>query len=225
MYTDEPQVGVLKVKGEKEVKGGDFKLPSQVEIVNKDQHIATITDKKTELEIEIFIEKGIGYEPVERRKKEKLPIGAIAIDAIYMPIKKVSFKTENMRVGERTDFDRLFLEIETDGTKTPEQALKETIEILIKMFSFIGDSLTTEKEERQRQKTEEKEPKQETRIKIEDLGLSSSTTKILLDNKIKTVAGLLRKKEEDLLALKGIGEKGLEEIKKTLKKLNLELKK
>ena len=117
LFSDEPQTAILKAKGEKEVKAADFKLPSQVEIVNKDAHIATLTDKKADLEIEARIEKGIGYEPVERRKKEKLPIGFIAIDAIFSPIKRVSYSVENMRVGERTDFDRLKIEIETDGSK------------------------------------------------------------------------------------------------------------
>lgn len=141
IYTDEPQKAVLKIKGEKEVKGSDFKLPSQVELINKNCHIATITDKKTEFEMEIQIEKGIGYEPVERRKKkEKLEIGVIPIDAIFTPIKRVNYKVENMRVGERTDFDRLNLEIETDGTISPENAFSNASDILVKHFSILAEA-------------------------------------------------------------------------------------
>ncbi|MCD6147840.1 DNA-directed RNA polymerase subunit alpha [bacterium] len=135
MSSREPQKGTLKVKGAREVKGSDFQLPSQVELVNKTAKICTITDKKKELEMEIQIERGVGYEPVEMRKKEKLEIGVIPIDAIFTPIRNVSFRVENMRVGKRTDFDRLFLDIETDGTITPQEAFSQASEILVKHFS------------------------------------------------------------------------------------------
>ncbi len=141
IYVDEPQKATLKIKGEKEVKGSDFKFPSQVELVNKSCHIATLTNKKSELEIEIQIEKGIGYEPVERRKKQgKLEIGVIPIDAIFTPTRRISFKVENMRVGERTDFDRLYLEVETDGTINPEDAFLQASEILVKHFSLFTET-------------------------------------------------------------------------------------
>ncbi len=125
VFSDEPQMGKLHIKGEKEAKGSDFELPSQVELVNKDCHIATLTAKSSDLEIEITIEKGVGYSAREDRKKEKLEIGVIPLDAIFTPLKKVSFKVENMRVGERTDFDKLSLEIETDGTILPETAFSQ----------------------------------------------------------------------------------------------------
>ena len=140
IYSEEPQKAHLKVKGEKEVKGSNFELPSMVELVNKDAHLATLTAKSAELDMEIQIEKGIGYSPREARKKEKLGIGAIPLDAIFTPVKRVSYKIENMRVGERTDFDRLFLEIETDGTATPEAAFSEASEILVKHFSLFGET-------------------------------------------------------------------------------------
>ncbi len=141
IYTDEPQKAFLKIKGEKEVKGSDFDYPSQVELINKSCHIATLTDKKAELEMEIQIEKGIGYEPIERRKKqEKLEIGVIPVDAIFTPVRRVSYKVENMRVGERTDFDRLYLEVETDGTVTPKEAFYRASEILVKHFSLLRES-------------------------------------------------------------------------------------
>ena len=137
IYTEDIVSASLSVKGEKDIKGSDFKFPSQVEIINKNALVATLTDKKAKLEMEIFIKKGIGYEPVERRQKEKLEIGVIALDAIFSPIKKVSYKVENMRVGERTDFDRLTLEIETDGAITPMNALARASEILIEHFSLF----------------------------------------------------------------------------------------
>jgi len=127
----------LSAKGEKEVKGSDFKLSAQIKLVNPETHIATITDKKTELEVELLIEKGIGYVPKEQRKVQKSEIGSIALDAIFTPIKNVNFQVENMRVGDRTDFDRLSLEIETDGTITPEDAFFEACDILIKHFNII----------------------------------------------------------------------------------------
>lgn len=141
LFTDEPQKATLKIKGEKEIKGADFNLSSQVELVNKNCHIATLTTKSAVLEMEILIEKGIGYSSKESRKeKEKLEIGAIILDAIFTPIKRVSYKIENMRVGKRTDFDRLFLEIETDGTISPEEAFRQASETLVKHFSLFTET-------------------------------------------------------------------------------------
>lgn len=137
IFEGDTQKAQLKVKGEKEVKGSDFKLPSQVKLSNPDCHIATLTNSKTEIEIEIQIEKGIGYQPKDQRKKKKSEIGTILLDAIFTPIKNVSFQIENMRVGDRTDYDKLSLEIETDGTITPEEAFLETCQILIKHFSLF----------------------------------------------------------------------------------------
>lgn len=145
IYTEEPQKARLIVKGEKTVKASDFELPAQVELVNKDAHIATLTQKSSELDMEIQIEKGIGYLPREARKKttiptqEKLEIGVIPLDAVFTPVRRVSYKVENMRVGERTDFDRLFLEIKTDGTITPEAAFFQASEILVKHFSLFTE--------------------------------------------------------------------------------------
>lgn len=220
IYTSEPQKATLKVKGEKEVKGSDFKLPSQVELVNKDFHITTLTNKKAELEMEVKIEKGVGYLPVERRKKEKSEIGTILVDAVFTPVRKVAFKVENMRVGERTDFDRLILEVETDGTITPEEAFFKATEILTRHFTLLGEPF---KPKEIKIKTEEKKPLEIPEISVQDLKLSTRTINALLENNIKTVAGILRKKEEGLLALKGLGKKGVKEIKKALKKLDLEL--
>lgn len=224
-FSDEPQKAFLKIKGEKKVKGSDFEFPSQVELINKDCHIATLTDKKSELEIEIQIEKGLGYKPVEARKdRGKAEIGAIPVDAIFTPIRRVSFKVENMRVGERTDFDRLFLDIETDGTIDPEEAFSSAAGILLDHFLLLkGEQKAKEEKPVEKEKPASAE-EELSKIKIEDLKLSTRTINALTDNGIKTTGGILRKNRENLLELEGMGDKGVEEIKKALKKLGLELK-
>jgi len=169
LFADEPQKATLKVKGEKEVKGGDFELPPQVELVNPDAHLATLTTKSAELEIEILIEKGLGYESRESRKKpsdylqKKLEIGVIPLDSIFTPMRRVAFRVENMRVGERTDFDRLFLEIETDGTITPEDAFSQATEILLNHFNLLSQSF---KREEKVVSTEKKIKKERKEVKI-----------------------------------------------------------
>jgi len=143
---EEPVTLTLKVKGEKEVKASDIKLTSDVEIVNKDAHIATLTDKRAELEMEIDVDFGLGYITVEQRKKDKLPVGYIAIDAVFSPLKRANYEVENMRVGDRTDFNRLKIDIETDGSVTPEEAFQEASKILVGHFNiFIGNNEAKEK--------------------------------------------------------------------------------
>lgn len=140
-------------------------MPSQLELANKDEHIATLTDKKSELEIEIEVEKGVGYLPREKRKRGKLAIGEILIDAIYSPVKRVGYQVENMRVGERTDFDKLILDIETDGTISPSSALSQAAKILVDHFSLVAQDLEEEKqsitpaEEKKPRKAQKKEKK------------------------------------------------------------------
>jgi DNA-directed RNA polymerase subunit alpha len=152
IFSPEPQKAILKAKGEKEVKGADFELPAQLELVNKDAHLCTLTDKKSQIEMEIQVERGIGYETAEQRKKGKSEIGTLLLDAVFSPIKRVSFRTENMRVGKRTDFDRLFLEIETDGTISPEEALTQASEILIKHFSLFAETLSPKEKPKSKKK-------------------------------------------------------------------------
>jgi DNA-directed RNA polymerase subunit alpha len=216
----------LKSKGEGEVKGSDFECPSQVKLVNPDLHVATITDKKTELEIELTVEKGIGYIPKDQVKKGKAEIGAMATDAIFTPIRNVNFQVENMRVGDRTDFDKLSLEIETDGTITPEEAFFEACDILIKHFNIIFEGKAG-KEPSFAKASEGKEKEEETdvtKILVEDMKLTGRTLNALVNNGIKTVGGIVRKSEKSLSELDGMGDKALSEIKRKIKKLGLELK-
>ncbi len=155
LHTDEPQVLVLEAKGDNNVTAGDIKVNSQIEVINPDMHIATLNSKKAELKMEITVEKGLGYVPVEARKAEKLPIGVIAIDAIFTPVNKVNFIIENMRVGERTDYNLLRFVIETDGSITPGAALHKSSNILKDHFGRIS-SLEVVAEEETKPETEEK---------------------------------------------------------------------
>lgn len=154
IYTNEPQVLTLKVKGEKKVKASDIKPNSQVDIITPDVEIATLTSKNAELDMELTVEKGLGYVPIEARKVEKLPIGVVALDAVFSPIVKVNFLVENMRVGERTDFNRLRLMIETDGSISPSASLRKASNILQDHFAKV--SQIEVKEVTPKEKAEEK---------------------------------------------------------------------
>jgi DNA-directed RNA polymerase subunit alpha len=162
MFKDEPVTLTLNVKGEKEITAADIKATADVEVVNPSQHIASITDKKTEFDAEITVEKGTGYVPVEQRQKEKLSIGKIAIDGIFTPIKGVNFTVENIRVGQRTDYNKVLLEVETDGSMSPEIALKNACQILIDHFNIINgvevpkDQPKVEKAEKKAKKNSKK---------------------------------------------------------------------
>lgn len=139
-YADEPQVLTLSVKGEKKVTAADIKGNADVQVQNPDVHIATLTSKNAEIEMELTVEKGLGYVPREEiQKNEKLPVGTIALDAAFSPVVRVNYVTENMRVGERTDYDKIRLEIETDGTLSPSRALHKAGNILLDHFKRISD--------------------------------------------------------------------------------------
>lgn len=219
MYDGSEHKVSLKIKGAREVTGGDLELPPQLELANPELHIATITEKNAELDIEIKIEKGVGYEPKERRHAKKSEIGSIAMDAIFTPIKNVNFQVENMRVGERTDFDKLAVQVETDGTITPQEAFRNACEIILSHFNIAleGVKLGEEKEGK-------KEAEDVMKTPIEELKLSTRTINALTENSIKTVGGLVKKSEKALSEMEGVGESAMDEIKKVLKKLGLELK-
>lgn len=138
MHTNEPQVLSLKAKGERKVTAADMKANAEVEVVNADAPIATLTAKGAELEMELTVERGLGYLPVDARKMEKLQIGTVAIDAMFSPVTRVTYAVENMRVGERTDYNRLRLAIQTDGTITPSSALHKAANILRDHFDKVS---------------------------------------------------------------------------------------
>lgn len=139
LHTDGPVKLTLEVKGDKEVTAADIKANADVEVINSDQHIATLTDKKMDFVMELDIEKGVGYVPVEQRQKEKLAIGVIAIDAVFSPVRLVNFKIEDVRVGQRIDYNKVTMEVETDGSIEPEVAMRSASEILINHFNVVHE--------------------------------------------------------------------------------------
>ncbi|MDD5547527.1 MAG: DNA-directed RNA polymerase subunit alpha [Candidatus Pacebacteria bacterium] len=138
IHSKEAQTLTLKVKGEREVTAADIETNAEIEVITPDVHIATLTTKGAELDMEFKVETGLGYVPVEERKSEKLSIGTVALDAFFSPVIKVNFSVENMRVGDRTDYNRLKLEIKTDGSITPSHALHKSSHILYDHFEKIS---------------------------------------------------------------------------------------
>ncbi|MFA6407149.1 MAG: DNA-directed RNA polymerase subunit alpha [Candidatus Paceibacterota bacterium] len=137
-FADEPQVLTLHVKGEKEVTAADIDESTFVQVINKDLHLATLTKKTADLDLEITVEKGLGYIPSEARKLERLPVGTIVLDALFSPVVRVAFSIENMRVGDRTDYNRLILEVETDGSITPSEAFHKSVNIIKDHFEKLS---------------------------------------------------------------------------------------
>ncbi|MEX0931344.1 MAG: DNA-directed RNA polymerase subunit alpha [Candidatus Paceibacterota bacterium] len=232
MLTDEPQQLTINAKGIKTITAKDITTPGQVEILNGDQHVAELTTKNAELSIEMTLERGVGYVPKEIMKEDRVDIGIIALDAIFTPIRRVNYEVENMRVGDRTDFNRLRISIETDGIVAPRVALEQSVEIMINQLKSIvgfkeeseaGDAVALAAELKQNDDASEEESSS-AKKKIEDLDLSNRIETALTGANIKTLAGLIRKSEEDILELDGMGQKGLDEIKEALKDLGLELK-
>ncbi|NQU77422.1 DNA-directed RNA polymerase subunit alpha [Candidatus Falkowbacteria bacterium] len=161
LHSEEPVELLLKAKGCKPATGADIVKNSDVEIINPDVVICNLTDKNTELEMKIWVEQGLGYIPVEDRKGEKPEIGVIQLDAVYTPIQKVGINKENVRVGERTDYDKLSLDIETDGTISVKDAVKEAGKILMEQFNFVIDTVSGAKEEVEKEKEDTGEVKEE----------------------------------------------------------------
>lgn len=230
LHGDEPMTITLKKSGVGMVTAGDLITPSQVEILSPEQHIAEVTSKSTNFEMEILVEKGLGYVPREIHQKNKVEIGTIALDAVFTPIRRANYEVENMRVGDRTDYNRLRVFIETDGTFSPRVALEKAIEIMVhQLKSIIGfqeEYISQSAPAVAVEKVEEvsAEPSADAlKTRIEALDLSSRTHQALEEANIRTVGGLVRKKKDDILALDGIGPKGLEEIVSLLEKMGLSL--
>ncbi len=230
LHSDEPVTITLKKNGVGIVTAGDITVPSQVEILNPEQPICEITNKSTKLEMEMRIEKGLGYIPREVHMKDKMDIGAIAMDAVFTPIRRANYEVENMRVGDRTDYNRLRITLETDGTYSAREALEKAIEIMIhQLKAVIGfqeehTHTTPASAPVAAAEVKKEEPDQEVlKTRIETLDLTSRTLQALEAASIRTVGGLVRKKKDDILALDGIGPKGLEEIVEMLAGYSLHL--
>jgi DNA-directed RNA polymerase subunit alpha len=230
----------LKEKGLKKITAGDIQCPSDVEVINKDALVATITDKKGEVEMEIEVQNGLGYVPVEQQVRETKEIGLIAIDAVFTPVRRVNYSVENTRVGKRTDFDKITLEIETDGSIDPKEAYEKAVKLIVEQFENIKDFEIEQKEEIQPEvgtavedkkkadeATEEKREfaKEESlNTGIEALSLSTRTMNVLEKGKLKTVSDLIALSEEQMMDLEGMGGKGIKEIKKAIGNFGLTLK-
>ncbi len=226
LHSDEPVTMTLKASKAGVITAADITAPSQIEVLNPDQRIAEITGKGVSLEIEMTVNHGLGYVPREVHQKEKMDIGAIALDAVFTPIRRANYEVENMRVGDRTDYNRLRLFIETDGTLTPHEVMEKSIEIMIHQLKAITGFKDTEPEVvAEAEETEAAaEPDQDAlKTRIENLDLSARTQSALEEASIRTVGGLVKKKKDDILALDGIGPKGLDEIVELLDKMNLSL--
>jgi len=237
MTSDGPQTLTVHKKGVGALKSGDLSNSNgEVEVIDPDQVIATLTDKNSEIKMEVTVKRGLGFVAKDQLKQEKVDIGTIALDAVFTPIRRVSYEVENMRIGDRTDFNKLKISIETDSTISPHDALQDSIKTMIdQLKAIVGfkedelsnlDEIEAEKEmagtDDKEQATEEEDDILKTRV--ESLDLSTRTQKALSLNNIRTVGGLVRKKAKDLLELDGLGQKGLEEIESVLDKFGLELK-
>lgn len=231
MHQEEPLKITLKKTGAGLVTAKDIDAPSQIEILSPEQPIAEITAKGTTLEIEMTIERGLGYVPRDVHQKEKVDIGTIALDAVFTPVRRVNYEVENMRVGDRTDYNRLRVFLETDGTLTPREALERSIEIMIhQLKAVIGfqETFTEEASEVDAvyaaSSLEKPVDNDILKTRIETLDLSMRTQNALEEANIRTVGGLVRKRKNDILELDGIGPKGLDEIEFILKGFNLTFK-
>ncbi len=230
---DEPVVLTLKAKGAKEISAKDIDAPGQVEILNPELHIASLTEKSSELDMEITVEKGLGYVPKEIIQKERVDIGAITLDAAFTPIRRANYEVENMRVGDRTDFNRLRMTIETDGTISPREALEKSIALMINQLKAIVGFTEDEPEAVVAsigEKTESPEGSLKDidadllKTRIDSLGFSARTAKALANGNVRTLGGLARKKESDIMDIDGLGAKGIQEIKKLLAQHGITLK-
>ncbi len=157
-FADEPQALTLKIKGEKTITAGDIQSTPLVEVVNKDLHIATLAKKNADLDMELVVEKGLGYITAESRKLERLPVGTVVLDAIFSPIVRVEFAVEDMRVGERTNYNRVKLEVETDGSISPSEALHKASNILRDHFEKVS-SVPVMRVKEEKEETSKKKPR------------------------------------------------------------------
>lgn len=217
VYSDEPQFLMLTASGQGEITAASIKTTSDVEIVNPEQIIATLDNAKTKIGMEIKVEKGRGYVPVESREAEKLEVGMIAVDALYSPVQRVRYNVENTRVGQMTDLDRLVMEIETDGTISPQDAIRQAAELLVEHFHVIAGNPVGAVAAVAA--AEERTETGASKISIEEINLTPRTTNALINNEIKSVKDLLKLSDQELRELKGFGSKAYEEVKDKIAEL------
>jgi len=214
-FTEDPITLTLDVKGPADVRAANIQATSDVEIVNPDLYICKLA-AKGHLRMELNVERGKGYVPAERNKREGQPIGVIPIDSIFSPVEKANFVVEKTRVGQSTDYDRLIIEVWTDGTMSPEEAVSHSAELFtqhLNLFVRFRDSIEKHEQELRGEKTGQNRLMD---TPIEELDLSVRAFNCLKANEIQTVGQLLQKREEELLALRNFGRKSLDEIKEKL---------
>lgn len=211
-FTDQPVIVTISKKGTGKITGKDIETSSDVEVMNKDQHIATLADAKSKLEMEITVEPGTGYSPMEERQTSK--IGVIVLDALFSPIVSANYEIEPARFGGRTDLDKIIFTIETDGSISPKESLVEASEILKNYYATFGEwKIETEEPEEIK-----KDAKVADDFSVEELPLQTRTINALRKSKILTLHQLAKKTNEELEDIKNIGEKSLQEIKDLLAK-------
>lgn len=211
----------LSFKGKRKIYGKDFK-GGNISVVNGDQYIAEIVDSDVTLEIDLLVEKGVGYSPAE--EKEKKEFGVIAVDSVFSPVLHVNYQVEGMRVGRKTNLDKLILTIKTDGTITPKEALRQSTLLLGEFFNFILSGNDKKKEVTEAQIKEEKKEEANKKlyeIIIDELDLPTRVVNALLREKIETVGDLIKRGKEGIVNLKGLGKKSIDLIEKELTKLGI----
>ncbi len=221
VFSDEPQVLELTKKGKGVVKAGDIKTNASVEVVNPDAPIARIDNDKATLKMQLRIEKGRGYHPVEDRHGEELEVGMIAIDALFSPVQRVRYNVTPTRVGQVTGLDKLTLEVTTDVAITPTEALQQAAAILVEQLSVIAGDARTSSNAPSASVTAADEEPDELNFSVEDLNLSPRTTNALINNSIMTVRELIQLSDSELKRLKGFGAKAYQEVADKLKELEL----
>src|SRR6478609_4470452 len=223
LHTDKPKTIRLKKKGPGEAKGSDIIHDADISILTPNLHIATL-DKDATLDVEMTVKHGRGYVPAERNKEEGLPIGVIAIDSIFSPIKRVNFHVENARVGRMTDYDKLTLEIWTDGTISPRDALSTGAGILREHLDiFINPEERSEGKSEAGYEESQREVNKNLSRSVNELELSVRAANCLKNANIKTIADLVQKSEGEMLRTKNFGKKSLNEIKEILSEMGLSL--
>ena len=226
MYSDEPKTIRLDVDGAKEVTAADIAVDSDIEILNPELHIATLNDEGS-LHMEMTVERGRGYVSADKNKRPDHVIGVIPIDSIFSPILRVNYTVADTRVGNVTDYDKLTMEVWTDGSIRPEEALSKASGILImhlKLFqNMAGLSEEEEEEAGTFLETQENDTAKVLEMTIEDLDLSVRSYNCLKRANINNVADLTAKTEEEMIKVRNLGRKSLEEVKKKLQELNLSL--
>ena len=220
-YSRAPKKIYIKAEGEKEVKAKDIVTDETIEIINPDLHIASITSKKAKLNIEMEVGRGRGFVSADINKREGMPIGVIPIDSIFTPVKKVAFRVENTRVGKRTDYDKLILEIFTNASIEPKEALIYAAKVMSKHLELFFTLGELPEEEYEELTPEEASLYEKLKIPVSELELSVRSNNCLREANIKTLAELVIKTEPEILAYRNFGKKSLNEVGALLKTMGL----